>query len=77
MITNTVYVSTRVNHTALDPIVISNDKISMAETSYTGNNRNDESLYRCSGASLRFSSSRNQLEGGSTGRSRIWFAFFC
>lgn len=70
-ITKTVYVSTRASHA-----VLSNDKISVAVTSYPGNRRNVDSLHRCSGACMRFKSSRNQLEGGITGWSRIWFAFF-
>ena len=35
VITNTVYVGIRINHAALDPVVISNDKISIAVRSNT------------------------------------------
>lgn len=35
-----VPVYTRINHASLDPVVIANDEISMAVTSYTGDLRN-------------------------------------
>ena len=54
IITNTVYVSTWINHATLDPVVISNEEINVTVTSYTGNGRNVDGLHRYSCTYLRF-----------------------
>ena len=67
IITNKAYVSIRIDNAALAPVVVSNDKIGVAVTLYTRNRRNVDGLHRCSCTYLRFSRSRNPLEGGITG----------
>ena len=47
VITNTVYVGTKINHAALDPVVISNDKIGIAVRSNTWNSRKVDGFNRC------------------------------
>ena len=63
VITNRVYLGTTVCHAALDSVVISNGKFSIAVRSNTWNSRKVTGFNRCGWAYLSLGISRSKLKG--------------